>query len=233
MQEGKHRHGQTGALQYLCAGQRGGGRGRQSASHRGQQPADGLCGGHGRCHRSAVRRCGNFPQAQGLTSNSYITKGLLQNRPFFLFPCCSLARLASTLRWAQFLHDEKLGKESLRAFPPKNPPWGTGLVVRQAYGRPWFGANSGKQLLLARRTARQAVRCLPSRALVGSVAAVPGCRKPGFRRLGTAAAPRKGPDKNRPQRSVSPGWQVCAKQNCNLVKAPLHEMECSAHTNPG
>ena len=111
-----------------------------------------------------------------------------------MFPCRSLARLASTLRLAQFLHDEKLGKESLRAFPPKNPPWGTGLVVRQAYGRPWFGANPGKQLLLARRTARQAVRCLPSRALVGSVAAVPGCRKPGFRRLGTAAAPGEGPD---------------------------------------
>ena len=111
----------------------------------------------------------------------------------------SLRRLASlvrTLRWARFLSDEKSGKESLRAFPPKNPPWGTGLVVRHAYGRPWFRANSGKQLLLARRTARQAVRCLPSRALVRSVAAVPGCRKPGFRRLGTAAAPRKGPDKD-------------------------------------
>ena len=155
MQEGKHRHGQTGALQYLCAGQRGGGRGRQSASHRGQQPADGLCGGHGRCHRSAVRRCGNFPQAQCLTSNSYITKGLLQNRPFFLFPCCSLARLASTLRWAQFLHVEKSGKESLRAFPPKTPlgvqAWwcvkpmvGPGLVPIQENSCSLQGAQPGK-----------------------------------------------------------------------------------------
>ena len=55
-----------------------------------------------------------------------------------------------TLRWARFLHDEKSGKESLRAFPPKDPPWGTGLVVRQVYVRPWFGANPGKQLLLAK-----------------------------------------------------------------------------------
>ena len=27
-----------------------------------------------------------------------------------------------TLRWAPFLHDEKWGKESLRAFPPKDLP---------------------------------------------------------------------------------------------------------------
>ena len=129
----------------------------------------------------------------------------MQNRPFlFLFPCCSLARLASTLRWAQFLHVEKLGKESLRAFPPKNPPWGTMLELHQVYGRPWFGANSGKRLLLARCAARQAVRCLPSRALVGRVAAVSGCRKPGYRRLGTAAAPGEGPDQgNRPATRAS------------------------------
>ena len=34
---------------------------------------------------------------------------------------CRLASLFS-LRWARFLRDEKSGKESLRAFPPKNPP---------------------------------------------------------------------------------------------------------------
>ena len=145
-------------------------------------------------HPPVVGRGWKFPKAQGLTTNTYITKGLLEKRAFFLVPCCRPGRPGRKARLAQFLHDEKLGKESLRAFPPKNPPWGTGLVVRQAYGRPWFGANSGKQLLLARRTARQAVRCLPSRALVGSVAAVPGCRKPGFRRLGTAAMPGEGPD---------------------------------------
>ena len=41
-----------------------------------------------------------------------------------------------TLRWAPFLPDEKWGKESLRAFPPKYPPWGTRLSLRQAGVRP-------------------------------------------------------------------------------------------------
>ena len=72
-----------------------------------------------------------------------------------------LASLVGTLRWARFLRDEKSGKESLRAFPPKDPPWGTGLVVRQVYGRPWFRTNPGKQLLLARCTARQVVDTSP------------------------------------------------------------------------
>ena len=49
---------------------------------------------------------------------------------------CNPAPPPGTLRWAQFLSDEKLGKESLRAFPPKNLPWGTRQGMRQAYGRP-------------------------------------------------------------------------------------------------
>ena len=47
-----------------------------------------------------------------------------------------LASLVGTLRWAPFLPDEKWGKESLRAFPPKYPPWGTRLSLRQAGVRP-------------------------------------------------------------------------------------------------
>ena len=49
---------------------------------------------------------------------------------------CKPAPQPGALRWAQFLSDEKLGKESLRAFPPKDLPWGTRLCMRQAYGRP-------------------------------------------------------------------------------------------------
>ena len=41
-----------------------------------------------------------------------------------------------TLRWAPFLRDEKWGKESLRAFPPKDLPWGTRLPLRWFSGRP-------------------------------------------------------------------------------------------------
>ena len=41
-----------------------------------------------------------------------------------------------TLRWAPFLPDEKWGKESLRAFPPKDLPWGTRLPLRWFSGRP-------------------------------------------------------------------------------------------------
>ena len=49
-------------------------------------------------------------------------KGLLQNRPFlFLFPCCSLARLASTLRWAQFLPMRNWGKNRLGRSPLRPP----------------------------------------------------------------------------------------------------------------
>ena len=44
--------------------------------------------------------------------------------------------LPGTLRWAPFLPDEKWGKESLRAFPPKDLPWDTRLALRQVYGRP-------------------------------------------------------------------------------------------------
>ena len=80
--------------------------------------------------------------------------GLLRRVMFLLLSfivCLAQAcQPGGTLRWARFLHDEKSGKESLRAFPPKDPPWGTGLVVRQVYVRPWFGANPGKQTLLAK-----------------------------------------------------------------------------------
>ena len=41
---------------------------------------------------------------------------------FLLSVWCQSAPQAGTLRWAPFLHDEKWGKESLRAFPPKDPP---------------------------------------------------------------------------------------------------------------
>ena len=40
-----------------------------------------------------------------------------------------------TLRWAQFLPDEKLGKESLRAFPPKDLPGVRGCpCVKSRFG---------------------------------------------------------------------------------------------------
>ena len=40
------------------------------------------------------------------------------------FPWQNPAPQPGTLRWAPFLHDEKWGKESLRAFPPKDLPVG-------------------------------------------------------------------------------------------------------------
>ena len=50
--------------------------------------------------------------------------------------------LVGTLRWAQFLSDEKLGKESPKAGPSPalwNPPRGTGWNVRPPLFGPWPG----------------------------------------------------------------------------------------------
>ena len=115
-------------------------------------------------------------------------------RQFLLrFPGQEPAPPPGTLRWARFLPDEKSGKESLRAFPPKYPPgvpgwecvklvfgpspllWPLSLPPHQAalgswpYGRAIF--TSGPTLV-QRRSRR---------------------REPGHRPLGTAAHQGKAP----------------------------------------
>ena len=47
-------------------------------------------------------------------------------------PVSGLPAWRGRSRWARFLSDEKSGKESLRAFPPKDLPLGTRLDLRQA-----------------------------------------------------------------------------------------------------
>ena len=103
------------------------------------------------------------------------------------FLVCGPAPPPGTLRWAQFLSDEKSGKESLRAFPPKDLPgvrgwacvktgfgpspllWLLVLPPHQATlgGWPYGRVVSMSGPTLAKRRSRR--------------------RKPGHRPLGTAA----------------------------------------------